>query len=171
MEAYEAVEEIARWISAMERQNVVYSDYNDMRYSIRCARLGYDWVIFIRLGQRGGLKGEIYILDQSRPIVADRLIAIRRFNPKDDSPFHGTLHTRTGYKLMSWAMEQWEGGRKQIGQIRRFVQEYLLSVTQIINEAADGDLHSYISCLEIPGASGQSVSTLAGGLPGLGKKH
>ena len=170
MENYEVVEAIAGAISAMESQNVVYSDHNDRRYFIRCARIEYDWFIFIELGQKGGLKGEIYVLDQNQPIVADRLLTSRKFNPKEDSPFHGTLQTRTGYKLALWATEQCKGGRRQIGQLRHFVKEYLLSATRIINEAAADDLRSNIYCLEIPDATRRSVVALTGGLPGLGRK-
>ncbi|MDF1496475.1 MAG: hypothetical protein P1P90_00255 [Patescibacteria group bacterium] len=168
MEELELVERLVAILKNMREERTVYNNEVKSFFSIRWFAFGYDLLMTIKIGKRGGMKGQLICLNQNAQIVADRLVGYANFNPRRSLPFF-TDDYRLPKKDFIW-MDQYPNGSFQAAQ--EFVIEYFVRADRWIDVNGEAFILSVIRALELPSDEIEDLPCMvSGGAPGLGKRR
>ena len=168
MEDWKIVEMVRQYIEQLKAEGEIYATKDEAVNAIRWNRNNHDWLIIISVGKLGGLKGSLYIIDNTKHILAEQLAGNVKFNPYDpidNSPF---THIGKNTGFFKWLNAQ---SRSTKLQSIKFVQEYLALLNKCFQAADDETLDSEI--FQIKNALGPCVdppAVFSGGAYGLGKR-
>lgn len=121
------------------------------KYFLYWNRLGMIWFIIIKIQERGKIDGRLRLLDMSKPIQAECLVANVAFNPIWEPPFTLLFRTHEG-EAFTLSERRIKGG---LVGAKAYVEAYLAHACAVFAQASDGRVQSEFDILRSPEIQGQ----------------